>query len=146
MVLIITTFSSFKVPTGSMESSILPGDYILVNKWLTGARIFDVWESVEGKEVEIHRLPGIRKFKRNDVVVFNDPYFRSADSISMDIKRYYVKRCVALPGDTFEIRRGVNRAEALKMYWETLNANGYFPMYSCLPKDGGKKASFRKTA
>ena len=41
LLLIITTFSSFKVPTGSMEPTILPGDYILVNKWLIGARIFD---------------------------------------------------------------------------------------------------------
>ena len=114
LLLIITTFSSFKVPTGSMEPTILPGDYILVNKWLTGARIFDVWESAEGKEVEIHRLPGIRKIKRNDVVVFNDPYYRSADSISMDIKRYYVKRCIALPGDTFEIRRGINQVRGFE--------------------------------
>ena len=51
-----------------MEPAILPGDYILVNKWITGARIFDVWESAAGKEVEISRLPGIRKIKRNDVV------------------------------------------------------------------------------
>lgn len=114
LVLIITTFSSFKVPTGSMEPTILPGDYILVNKWLTGGRIFDVWEAAEGKEVEIHRLPGIRSIKRNDVVVFNDPYYRSKDSISMDIKRYYVKRCVALPGDTFEIRRGVNHVRGFE--------------------------------
>lgn len=68
LLLIITTFSSFKVPTGSMEPAILPGDYILVNKWITGAPIFDVWESAAGKEVEISRLPGIRKIKRNDVV------------------------------------------------------------------------------
>ena len=39
LLLIITSFSSFKVPTGSMEPAILPGDYILVNKWLIGARI-----------------------------------------------------------------------------------------------------------
>lgn len=114
LILIITTFSSFKVPTGSMEPTILPGDYILVNKWLIGARIFDVWESAEGKDVEIHRLPGIRKIKRNDVVVFNDPYYRSVDSISMDIQRYYVKRCVALPGDTFEIRKGINRVRGFE--------------------------------
>ena len=114
LLLIITSFSSFKVPTGSMEPAILPGDYILVNKWLIGARIFDVWESAEGKKVEIHRLPGIRKIKRNDVVVFNDPYYRSADSISMDIKRYYVKRCIALPGDTFEIRRGINQVRGFE--------------------------------
>ena len=61
LLLIITTFSSFKVPTGSMEPAILPGDYILVNKWLIGARIFDVWESAAGKEVEISRLPASAK-------------------------------------------------------------------------------------
>ena len=114
LLLIITTFSSFKVPTGSMEPTILPGDYILVNKRLIGARIFDVWESAEGKEVEISRLPGIRNIKRNDVVVFNDSYYRSSDSISMDIKRYYVKRCVALSGDTFEIRQGINRVRGFE--------------------------------
>ena len=111
LLLVVTTFSSFKVPTGSMESVILPGDYILVNKWLAGARIFDVWKSVEGEEVEISRLSGTRKIKRNDVLVFNDPYCRSADSISMDVMRYHVKRCVALPGDTFEIRQGINRVK-----------------------------------
>ncbi len=111
LLLVVTTFSSFKVPTGSMESVILPGDYILVNKWLAGARIFDVWKSVEGEEVEISRLPGTRKIKRNDVLVFNDPYYRSADSISMDVMRYHVKRCVALPDDTFEIRQGFNRVK-----------------------------------
>lgn len=78
LLLIITTFSSFKLPTGSMEPTILPGNYILVNKWLIGARIFDAWESAEGKEVEISRLPGIRNIKRNDVMVFNDPYYRSS--------------------------------------------------------------------
>ena len=107
-ILIITTFSSFKVPTGSMEPTILPGDCILVNKWLIGARIFDVWKIAEGKDVPIYRLPGIRSIRRNDIVVFNDPYYRSMDSISMGVLRYYVKRCVALPGDTFEIRKGIN--------------------------------------
>lgn len=111
LLLVVTTFSSFKVPTGSMEATILPGDYILVNKWLCGARIFDVWKSAEREEVGITRLPGTRKIKRNDVVVFNDPYFRSQDSISLDLMRYHVKRCVALPGDTFEIRQGVNRVK-----------------------------------
>lgn len=75
--LVVATFSSFKVSGGSMESAILSGDYILVNKWLCGGRIFDVWKSAEGEEVEVIRLLGTRKIKRNDVVVFNDPYFRS---------------------------------------------------------------------
>ena len=91
LLLIITTFSSFKVPTGSMEPTILPGDYILVNKWLIGARIFDAWESAEGKEVEISRLPGIRNIKRNDVVVFNDPYYRSSVLFMFQLREMKLK-------------------------------------------------------
>ena len=92
-----------------MEPAILPGDYILVNKWLIGARIFDVWESAAGKEVEISRLPGIRKLKRNDVIVFNDPYPYRSDTMYMDVMRYYIKRCIGLPGDTMEIKNGYFR-------------------------------------
>ena len=74
-----------------------------------GARIFDVWESAAGKRVEISRLPGLEKIERNDVIVFNFPHRHRWDSIGMDIMAYYVKRCVALPGDTFEIRNGYNK-------------------------------------
>ena len=102
----VTSFTSFRVPSPSMYPTLVSGDYILVNKWLMGARIFDIWEAVEDKEVKIHRLPGIRKVKRNDVLVFHYPYPHKNDSISMDMLLYYVKRCIALPGDTVEIRRG----------------------------------------
>ena len=49
IVLQVTTVAHFVVPTGSMEPTLIPGDRILVNKWLMGARIFDVWESAVGK-------------------------------------------------------------------------------------------------
>ena len=100
----VTTFATFRVPTDSMEPALLPEDCILVNKWVMGRRIFDVWDALEGKEVEITRLPGVGKVERNDVLVFNFPYPERWDSISLDVMKYYVKRCVALPGDTFEIR------------------------------------------
>lgn len=102
----VTCFISFRVPSPSMYPALIPGDYILVNKWLMGARVFDIWEAVEDKEVKIHRLPGLRKVKRNDVLVFHYPYPHRNDSISMDMMLYYVKRCIALPGDTVEIRKG----------------------------------------
>ena len=47
-----------------------------------GARIFDIWEAAEEKEVEIHRMPGFGKVKRNDVLVFHYPYPHKNDSLS----------------------------------------------------------------
>ncbi|WP_242364727.1 signal peptidase I, partial [Bacteroides uniformis] len=93
---------SFKIPSDSMEPSLLAGDYILVDKCSKGARLFDVFAALERKEVKIHRMPGWREFKRNDVLVFNFPYPGSWDSIAFDVMSYYVKRCIAVPGDTLE--------------------------------------------
>ena len=107
LVLQVTGFTSFRIPTDSMMPTLQPGDCILVNKGIMGGRIFDIFASAEGEEVSVSRLPGWRKLKRNDVVVFNDPYARSNDYMSMDLMRYYVKRCIALPGDTLEIVQGI---------------------------------------
>ena len=101
-----TAFATFRIPTDSMQPALLSGDNILVNKIIMGARIFDLWEAAEEKEVEIHRLPGLGKVKRNDVLVFHYPYPHSNDSLSMHLLKYYVKRCIALPGDTMGIRKG----------------------------------------
>ena len=101
-----TTIASFRVPTDSMQPALQPGDNILVNKTIMGARIFDIWEAAEEKDVEIHRLPGLGKVKRNDVLVFHFPYPHSNDSLSMHLLKYYVKRCIALPGDTMGIKQG----------------------------------------
>ena len=104
----VTSFSSFKIPTDSMRPTLIPGDNIYVNKWIMGGRIFDVEESFH-KQVEISRLPGIRKLRRNDIIVFNDPYPYRSDTIYMDVMRYYIKRCIGLPGDILEIRNGYFR-------------------------------------
>lgn len=104
LLLQVTTCASFKVPTGSMEPTLLAGDYVYVNKWVVGGRIFNVFDSLNGKQVPIQRLPGLRKIERNDVLVFNYPYPENmCDSLYMDVMLYYVKRCIALPGDTLEI-------------------------------------------
>ena len=105
-VLSITTISSFLIPTDSMQPTLQPGDNILVNKSIMGARIFNIWDAAEEKEVEIHRLPGLGKVKRNDVLVFHYPYPHKNDSLSMHLLKYYVKRCIALPGDTMGIWKG----------------------------------------
>ena len=136
----ILAIATFRIPTDSMQPTLQPGDNILVNKWTMGARIFDVWEVAEGKETEIHRLPGVGKVKRGDVLVFNFPYPHRWDSISMSLKLYYVKRCAALPGDTFAIKDApYHEGMVLKSYpndslvgWTVCN---FGPMY--IPKKGG---------
>lgn len=87
-----------------MEPSLLAGDCILVDKCSGGARLFNVLDAVEKKEVRMHRMSGWRNFQRNDTLVFNFPYPGRWDSIALDVMLYYVKRCIAMPGDTLEIR------------------------------------------
>ncbi|MBF0731965.1 signal peptidase I, partial [Bacteroides acidifaciens] len=100
-------FTSFRIPSDSMEPALKDGDRILVNKMIKGARLFDVFAALDNEEVTIHRMPGWGSFQRNDILVFNFPYQMNRwDSVRMDVMQYYVKRCVALPGDTLEIRGG----------------------------------------
>lgn len=81
----ITTIAPFHIPTDSMQPTLSPGDNILVNKTIMGARIFNIWEAAEEKEVVIHRLPGLGKVKRDDVLVFHYPYSHKNDSLSMHL-------------------------------------------------------------
>ena len=46
----VTCIATFRIPSDSMEPALLPGDNILVNKWVMGARIFNIWDAAEDKE------------------------------------------------------------------------------------------------
>lgn len=85
--LVIRTFvvEAFKIPTGSMENTLLVGDFLLVNKAVYGAEI----------PISHRRLPAFSTPKREDVVVFLPPH---------EPDKNYVKRIVGLPGDTLEMR------------------------------------------
>ncbi len=50
-------FTSFKIPSDSMEPALLTGDYILVDKCSGGARLFDIFAALEKKDVKIYRMP-----------------------------------------------------------------------------------------
>ncbi len=116
-------YTSFIIPSDSMEPVLKDGDRILVNKMLKGARLFDVVGALNGEQVKIWRLPALGQFQRNDVLVFNFPYERNCwDSIRMDVMQYYVKRCIALPGDTLEIRKGLYKIRGINMKVGNYNA------------------------
>ena len=71
-----------------------------------GARLFNLNATLRLEQTEIHRVPGLRKARRGDVLVFNFPHPNGWDKIEMHILKYYIKRCIGLPGDTLSIRDG----------------------------------------
>ena len=97
-------FASFSTPTRSMTPTIVPGDYVLVNKFVMGPRLFNIFDALDGKQVNIRRGPHFGELKSGDVVVFHHPYAARWDSLAMNIRLYYMKRCIAVPGDTVELR------------------------------------------
>ena len=87
LILFFKTFvaQQFTIPSPSMRNTLLIGDHLLVNKFLYAAPQW-AWEE---------RLFPMRPPRRGDIIVFRYPGDRAQD---------WVKRCVALPGDTVQIR------------------------------------------
>ena len=86
LALFIRTFvvQAFKIPSGSMEPTLLVGDHILVNKFLYGIKIPFINKTL---------IP-ISEPERGDVIVFIYPVDRSKD---------FIKRVIGLPGDEIRI-------------------------------------------
>ena len=98
----------FPVPTGSMRPSIIPGDVVFVNKLRLGPRTFRGLDFLDSDTIPVKnvRFPGYGDVRRNDVIVFNYPYADSWSRARFNYKKFYVKRCIALPGDTLSIVNG----------------------------------------
>ncbi len=118
------------IPTGSLEKSLLIGDFLFVSKFHYGARVpmtsisfpmvHDTLPIVKTRsylkkpQIPYLRLPGFEKIKRNEIVVFSWPadtvrqFFVREKGVRkpIDKKSNYVKRCVGIPGDTLEIIDG----------------------------------------
>lgn len=114
IVMQVFCFSTFKIPSDSMAPELITGDNVLVAKPVLGARLFNVFASLRGEQTEIWRVPGFRMVKRNDVLVFNFPHPNNWSKIEMHILKYYIKRCIALPGDTLSINKGYYRVSGVK--------------------------------
>lgn len=93
----VTTVEAFRIPTGSMEDTLLVGDFLLVNKFIYGIRTPD-WIGVPftdiGFKIPSCKLPGPRDVKQGDIIVFKYP---------RDPDLNYIKRCIAGPGQTLQI-------------------------------------------
>lgn len=96
----------FIAPSSSMMPTLVPGDRIIVDKTVFGARIYSDFNfAPDGGELKSWRTRGRRSIRQNDVVVFNFPQHRG--KINFVINHVYAKRCVAIPGDTMQIENGV---------------------------------------
>ena len=145
VVMQIFLFSSFKIPSNSMEPGLIAGDYVLVNKLIPGARLFNVFASLRGEQVQIVRLPGLREIRRNDVVVFNYPYPNDSDKIGMHMMKYYIKRCLGLPGDSLSIVNGYYRVNGIFEPVVNIEGQELFSVQSNkMLKDAGLYWSFPK--
>ena len=113
------TFEAYTIPSPSMENSLLVGDYLFVSKlhygpitpqtplqvplthqtiWGTSLKSYS-----ELIQLPTYRLPGFSSIQRNDVVVFHVPHEAQYPA---DLRTNYIKRCVAVAGDTLEIKNG----------------------------------------
>lgn len=85
LVAIVYVIQAFKIPSGSMENSLLVGDFLLGLKFIYGAPVLPFMFT---------KFPGVTNPKPGDVIIFKYP---GTD------KKDYIKRCVAGPGDTIRI-------------------------------------------
>lgn len=105
--LIIRTFlfEAYRIPTPSMEKTLLTGDFLVVSKISYGPRTPMVLGVpftniyLPGVVLPWTRLPGFSEIERNDIVVFNYPI----DLTPIAAKTNYIKRAVGMPHDTLSI-------------------------------------------
>lgn len=120
----------YVIPTGSLERTLRVGDLLFVSKFHYGARIpmtpvaapmvhdtlpvLNVKSYLTKPQLPYMRLPGFKKIKRKEIVVFSWPadtvrqFFIKEKGVKkpIDKKSNYVKRCVGIPGDSIEIIDG----------------------------------------
>lgn len=92
------------VPTPSMEKTILTGDRLFINKFLFGPST-PSYIPFTNIELPNYRFPSLREPERDEIIVFRFP--GDANQLKDDAVEFWVKRCVAIPGDTLEIRNKV---------------------------------------
>lgn len=119
---------AFKIPSGSMQPTLLIGDHLFVNKFIYGTQV----------PFTLKKLWRLKKVKRLDVIVFLCPNTAlSEEDRRLGIKKDFIKRAIGLPGDTVEIKNKI-----VYINGEKLNdPYGYFLHLSTYPKPNLWKSS-----
>ena len=96
--LMMFVVQAFKIPSSSMENTLLIGDHLFVNKFVYGLRVPFIGR---------HILP-LEHVGRGDVVVFRFPVDdpRALHCGSVQYGKDFIKRVIGLPGETVEVREG----------------------------------------
>jgi signal peptidase I len=132
--LFIKTFivDVYKIPTGSMIPTIEVGDFIIASKFIYGAKI----------PFTKKRLPSVRDPRRGDIIIFLAPYYDPPNIfvqmftpivytltlgfVNIDPQpKFYVKRCIGLPGDEIEIinKNVYVNGKPLEGWWPELHTD-----------------------
>lgn len=104
-------FQTYHIPSDSMRATLFVGDYVVINKLAYGPRIpiTPISLPIAGSKKYIdfqlpyYRIFGYGTIQRNDVIAFN---FSLSDDEPIDMREEFVKRCIAIPGDTVQIVGG----------------------------------------
>jgi signal peptidase I len=109
----VFVFQTFVIPSASMHGSLVEGDYVVINKLAYGVRLpitplsipfGNSKKYVDWVQLPYLRLWGYLTIQRNDIVAFN---FSLEDLQPIDQQEAYIKRCVAIAGDSLQITNGV---------------------------------------
>lgn len=101
LAVIIPVFLSdrFTISGDSMLPALHDGQRVIVNKLLMGARIYTKYDFSD-PVMESFRMPGLRKVRPGDIIIFNYPYPDTTGMIHFRINYVYAKRCIGGPEDT----------------------------------------------
>ena len=110
---------AYTIPSESMEGTLLVGDYLFVSKLhygpitpqtplqvpLTHQTLWEKGPQSYSDLIQLptYRFPGFSSVRRNDIVVFHVPHEPQRPA---DLRTNLIKRCIAVAGDTLEIRHG----------------------------------------
>ena len=95
---------AFRIPSASMENTLHIGDFLFVNKFIYGAETPKTFP-LTNIDIPHFRLPALTEPHRGDVIVFEYPGDR--DEIKPPRTVNYIKRCIAVGGDTLVIQNKI---------------------------------------